>query len=57
MSNCYGETNCVDCWPYEVLEIYQIVLIVCAFLLSVIAILGIRAYMVLQVAHLTATVS
>uniref|UniRef100_A0A7S3QRF9 Transmembrane protein n=1 Tax=Dunaliella tertiolecta TaxID=3047 RepID=A0A7S3QRF9_DUNTE len=55
MIHCYGETNCVDCWPYEVLEVYQIVLIVCAFCLSVIVILGVRAYMVMSVANLNKT--
>lgn len=47
VTKCYGAVNCVDCWPdHYVLEVYQIVLIVCAFCLVVIGLCGARAYFV-----------
>jgi hypothetical protein len=56
LSECFGATNCVDCWPYKALEVYQIVLIVCAFCLVVLGMLGVRAYFVLKVIKLNSVV-
>lgn len=49
VNQCFGATNCVDCWPYEPLEVYQIVLIVCAFCSVVLGLLGARAYYIYRV--------
>lgn len=40
--NCVGKTNCVDCWPYKWLTVWQLVLAVTAAMVGTAGLLWLR---------------